>query len=250
MSDFLDSLETEANSLRSMKEKKADRISSIKKIYDHDVNPRLKELYTFLKKVVDHLNFLDKETITSYDFPVLGKIENFKQEEYIVTVDDIDNLGRIELLFQCQRDLPITPLIKNKIEEVKLKDFLKEHFINFDSHTSYAPNGQPVGARFEIEPNIPIQFVFIVDMDTLNINLDIYNFAYLGHQKMTFRPNEINPKLHDQLGKFILRQDSSLTDLGMSEEQKQRIRENIAQAKKKSFIDKVRNTVYNPNKAR
>jgi len=248
MSDFLDSLETEANSLRSIKEKKTDRINSIKKIYDHDVNPRLKALYAFLKKVVDHLNYLDKNTTTSYEFPVLGKVEGFKQEEYIVTVDDLENLGRIELLFQCQLDAPLTPLIKTKIDEAKLKDFLKEHFINFDSRTSFAPTGKAVGVRFEIEPNIPIQFAFRVDMDTLNIDLDIYNFSYLGHQKMNFRPHEINPKLHDQLGKFILRQDSSLTDLGISNEQKQLIRENLATVKKQSFIDKVRNTVYNPQK--
>jgi len=246
MSDFLKSLKTESSSLRQTQAQEEARIEAIRKLYKQDVNPRLQKLYRFLKQVVDHLNFLNKNIVADYKFPVIGAVKNFKQSNYITTVDDTDEIGRIELLFNCLLEKPIVRVIQSTAEVTKLKDFLGEHLIHFDSHTSYSPSGRAIGVRFEIESQIPVQFTFTVEMDTLDIDLDIYNFLHIGHHRITFRPHELNNDLNDRIGKFIVRQDLGLIKLGMTGEDKEKIRKAIEAQKKKSFMEKVINTVYNP----
>ena len=243
---LLDELKSE----RSQIEKDAENAAIIARkkeaFYEQHLNPRMKKLYMFLYELCDHLRVLEQKIISSYTYPGLGQIDDFVQGEYRLSADSADKMKQIRLKFQCLREKPIKATLDIDKNGPALEDFLKNNHITYVDR-KIRPNGMTgMQQEFEFDGYINADFEFKVDMDALTIEFSSYNFPEWGLKRLSFKAHELNSKIMDEMGRFLLRQKTDLFRTKLSEEELRNIQALTENAKKEHKKNTLLAKLYSP----
>ncbi len=214
--------------------------------YEQHINPRLKKLYTYLSELSDHLNYLKPDNSFSYAFPTVGDIEDFTQENYRLSVDSADLMKRLNLRFQCTRD-PYSIALEPGTPADKLLDFLKARHIDHQARRvrASAVSHWHLDIAFDCLVHAGVEFE--ANLETLTIDMTAINFPTWGRRSLRYKPHEIDEDFFDELGRFLLREESRLLSLTMSDEDRERIRKITEQEKKRRRRENILARQYTPN---
>ncbi len=230
---LLDDLRQQAEDRKTDAEKEQERQQRLRRIYEQEINPKLLKTYRFLRELTDHLNYLKPEINVSYELPVYGIIDGYKQGDYNVTANSDKEMTEIKFRFTCAREKNIQFRNDKKADIDKINDYLLSKNIKF--HCKKEKNDKQVitAADFNINGTVNILFQFKANIKNSTIDLAMSNIDDFGLRTTTLKPSSINDDFLDRLGKYILRKEHDFFSLKISEEEKQIIRKKLQAEKKR-----------------
>jgi len=224
---ILDDLKRQSSAQKADEEKEKLRQADLLKFYQHNLHPKMLQLYTFLNELTEHLNYIKTETNVFYPLKPDGSMQEFKQSDYKVTIDSANEVKEINLRFSCRLDEPLIFELENSERILRYTDLLHSYRIDFERTDNKDSNYDLMSAKFKITGQIPVNVILQGDIATSSIHIILNNFEKPGLSKHTYKERHITEKFIDDFGKFILRQNQQFLKLDIADGHKEQIRQNI-----------------------
>lgn len=224
---ILDDLKNQSEILKADEAQETKRQADLLKFYQENLHPKMLQLYTFLNELVEHLNYIKKETKALYPVTPDGSMHGFKQADYKVTIDSANEVKEINLRFYCNLDESLIFELENSERIQRYTDVLHSYRIEFDQTDNKDSNYELISSKFKVVGPVPVNVILQGDIATSSIHLILNNFEKPGASKHTFKERHITEKFIDDFGRFILRQNPEFLKLEIEEEHKEKIRQNI-----------------------
>lgn len=175
------------------------------------VRPRMEMLASYLRELVDHLNYVKPEIYATYDLEYFGRIEKLLQSDYGLGEFQGDMAG-FSLTFSAKGERMHT-VDKRRPEEIeKMRDYAHQFGLRVRVQEFRGENRKLELARFVFKPDFDVALIFEAHPETATIDLVARNFFTLGALRLTFKANQIDEGFLEQLGAAITRRDHKLLD--------------------------------------
>ncbi len=230
---LLDDLKNQAETLRAKEQQGEDPAGDKSQIYENEIHPRMKEIYDFLNEMVENLNFINPQTIVNYPIYPGGEQQSFRQGKYKLVIDSPQLIREIKFTCKAELDKPVKLRVKGEENVKKLFDILASYKIGAIRKDVTDKGYKLTHSDISIEGPLNISIQFIGSDDSTYIQLLLDNFEGPGVIKRNIDVKNINQAFLDKLGRYILREDSKLFALDISEKDKQAIREMVERERAK-----------------
>jgi len=228
---FLDELKKKTEQQLILEQAARQRAEKLEEDYRVRLLPAMEKTYTYLHEMCQHLNYINTDTLVSYELAGIGELEHLRQEEYKLKADSRDNMQEIILSFDCQGENDISVTIENRQELEKLEQYLFSHHLRFQLKTFKDDKGRINGGKFIIQKHVPVAIKFKLDVEKSAIDFILVNLEQLGRKEVQFSPESISEEFLDKLAKYIVRESDSLFKLDISETERKRIRAKLLHEK-------------------
>ena len=241
---ILDDLRDEANQTQEEDKEDLLRKEQLKHNYQMLILPKMQQLYSYFKELIDYLSVIKKPVIVTDYSKRYKDLGTMSQGLYKLSTDkyggisNLDKLTDITLRFYCistdHNEIQLT--FDNKIEFDQEKKFLSLHKVPF-SHTKNI-SGNIVSDKNKsleimVTCKIPVIFKFSVNYNQSKITLNIYNHENFENRTQHFNPEQIDDVFMDKLARYILRKDDDFIRIDIDESYKEKIRQQIELQKKR-----------------
>jgi len=224
---LLDDLKNQAETLRAQEQQGGVHPGDKTQFYMNEIHPRMKEIHDFLDEMVENLNFIKPETIVNYPIYPGGEKQSFRQGKYNLIIDSPQQIKEIKLTCKAELDKPVKLRVKGEDNVKKLFEILASYKIQAKRKDFNDKSYKLIHSDIIIEGPVNISVQFIGSDDTSYIQLLLTNFEGPGVIKRNIDVKNINQDFLDKLGRYILREDTKLFALDISEKDKQAIREMV-----------------------
>ena len=227
----LDDLRKKSAEQRANEDAARRRKEEQQAFYQQEIRPRLEQIFTYLNELADQLNYIKPDLKYTYVLPGGVKLANLKQKDYSMEADSRDNMTKIAFKFFCLDEGKVKFSVDNKKTMDKLNEFMHECRLRYLTSQIKDDKQNVIGADITVENIVPIGFQFNADIENGNIILWIRNFEKLGIRKIMLLPRQVNEKMLDDLGKYIVREVDRFMQLDIDEQSKKELQEKIKQDK-------------------
>lgn len=232
---ILGDLKKEADQARQLKEAEAARLARLEEIYHSEIIPRMLSIHSYLFDLVEQLNTLSWSVQTEYDFPGIGLVSGLAQENYRVNIDSTDKPKRVVLTFACR-----APDERRYSVEANKADETQKFFITQQIRSTEWPNRTPAGQIREIVYQARLQILVTIvcqaDVAKSKIVVSVANLEGISVKRHEFSYTEIDEEWLDRLGNYILRKLDTIGKSYISDDERQALRERLAQAQEKERL--------------
>ena len=230
---LLDDLKNQAETLRAQEQQGEGPTGDKTEFYDKEIHPRMMEIYAFLNEMVENLNFIKPETIVEYPIYPGGEKQGFRQGKYNLIIDSPQQIRDIKLTCKAELDKPVKLRVKGEDNIKKLFDILASYKIQAKRKDFHDKSYKLTHSDISIEGPLNIAIQFVATDDSSYIQLLLTNFEGPGVVKRNIDLKNVNQDFLDKLGRYILRENSKLFALDISEKDKQAIREMVERERAK-----------------
>jgi hypothetical protein len=238
---ILDNLREEASQNLADQKEAALRREKLENNYQRLVLPKMQQLYTYFKELIDYLSVIEKPIAIPCYSKRYSQLGELYQQNYRLSTDkhggiaNFEKLTEITLRYHClgkdEDDNEFVHCAEHKIEADQEQIFLSEHKIPFHSDRHLGNTSK--GARtFYITRKIPVAFKFTVDYEKARLNLSIINHDNFEVRTQIVNPEQINESYMDKLARYILRKDNDFIKMDIDESHKKTIRQHVENQKK------------------
>ncbi len=222
---ILDELRAKAEEKKSVDQEEDQRRELEAKRFAQEVRPRFKALYNYLRELVEHLNYLNSEIPVSFAFPTIKKKHEFLQKDYLITANASDEITQFSLRCKAVAKKPIFLQLSKEQEADRYINTLMQYSLKASKPIFRL--GNAAGNVVEVDPVIPLNFSFTLDAEHSVINVVSYNFPSLGNVKRNFDADQLSDQWMEDIGDMIVRKKDIITPLSVTDEERQRIKEEI-----------------------
>jgi len=245
---LLDEIQNQAEQKRQNISEEERFSSQLEEIYIEKVNPRFKDLYSYFNELINNLNFVDEALYCAYKIPGAGIVNDFYHSTYRISANSSDRMTEIKINFQCLRDKPIQFLIEDEAQALTIRNELHKYKVNFEYRHSFAKSNMKAGIQFNLNGQIPVQIRLFVEPKSVKIKLEATNIPELGLLLKNYEPHEINNEFTENLGHFMLRQNSEIITFDLPAQNRQQI-EDDKEKKAQELKARIQASLNNPNSA-
>jgi len=224
----------------------AARARRLQMIYETDLLPRLQRLYGYLSELVDHLNTLDIDTEVDLRIGNVGKVSGYRQRGYEIRVDSETRMTEIRLNCRCESEAPARMEVANVADRDEAREVLNRWGVRFADRVRYDRHRVPTGYLFEVAPRLDATLQIRVDLNTLETRLAFFNFGALGWRDLDVRPGLIDEDFQEKLARYLLHEDESLFQVGLSEAERQALKAQFEREQREKRLQDVLARQYTP----
>lgn len=233
---LLDELRREADSRKTDAQRKHEQQARALEDFRTSISPKLLLTYRYLQELAEHLNVLNPDVKGLYLFPTMSQAVALRQGNYQVRSDTqhaTQETHETSLMFDCTRTADIIFSVDKEREITRCERALYDHGLEFHCRKIKNDRYEVVSGEFIVKPKVPIAIHFTADIPNATIHLHISNFEGLGVRQMTIKPDKLNEDFLDDFGNYLLRRKTDFMKLEMSDEARERLREQIAEARRR-----------------
>lgn len=224
---ILDDLKNQSQLQKAKEQQEQQRQADLVQYYQDEIQPKMLQLYSFMNELVEHLNYLNKETPVNYPVMPDGTMLVFNQSEYKVTIDSAKEIKNINLRFFCKLEKPLRFEIENEERIERYNEVLTSYRIPFDRKDTKDHDFKLIKASFEVSGPITAHIIFKGDVENSQVELLLTNVEKPGTQKHVLKDRHITETFIDGLGKYILRENPEFLKLKIDDEDKEKIRQRV-----------------------
>lgn len=229
---LLDELKKQAQAKQSRERLDKRRQAEREARSRHEVLPKLVQIYSYLKELLQQIDILDIEVRADYNLKGCGKLIGLRQETYELRADSRDNMTNLTLGYYCVGEGEVKFELETQQQVEQQKDYFKQHDLAYTSRDYRDERHNVSHALFSFEPRIRVSFDFQLAKDLTTILLTVRNYDGLGTHRYQLEPARIDGKFLDELGKYILRWENSFLKLDISENYRENLRQRLAREEK------------------
>lgn len=195
--------------------------------YRDIMRPKLEFIYSFLAELAEHLNYVGREITADYQLEGYGELEGLRQGNYAVSADSRRDMKNVALSFECRGEGMVRLPMVGKHAIRRYNEYLLNNHLTFDNQIDRGGSRLEMTSTFLIENRVPVDFIFLGDVDHSRIQLTVRNFDRLGARVLSLAPESVDEAMMDRLARYVVRDDDSFLQLDITEDQRRKIREQV-----------------------
>ncbi len=227
---LLDDLKSEAEKLQDQQSSEEINRERLEAVYREEINPKMLMISNYFSEFADQLNILKPDTKVSYTIPGYKEIKGLIQKEYSISADSLERIKKLRLRFNAELPNEIEFSVTPKSKSTETRKFFEQQNITFSEWPVRDAQQQVIGLTFQLKLKVEILFMFDVNIESSSIQLSVVNFETFGVTQKSYRPESINEKWLEDVGAYILRKTETMHSLEISDEMKQKLREQLKRA--------------------
>lgn len=216
---LLDDLEKQAEQLREDEALKADQSAQREALWKDSLEPAMRALEDYLKRLTENLALLKKRIrivytvhgygdVVAYIDPVFVLRNETGQRSYSITLEMVGQVA--------SEECPL--LVADSMTRVKtLSSVLQQHRLGGMFDTSKNINGDVTAAKFQARGKIPMLLTIQADQESASARFAFSNMEGFGQSARQFTAAQMNHELFDALGRFLTREDSGFAQESLGE---------------------------------
>jgi hypothetical protein len=224
---LLDDLKSEAGKLQDQQSSDEANRERLEAIYREEIKPKMLMISNYFSDFSDQLSILKPKTEVAYTIPGHKEVKGLIQKNYGISADSLESIKKLHLRFIAElpneTEFSVTP----KLRAAETRDFFEQQNITFSEWPVRDALQEVIGLNFQVKLKVNILFMFQVDIEKSMIQLRIVNFEGFAVTQKSYRPEAINEAWLEDIGRYILRKNKTLHSLEISDEVKQRLREQL-----------------------
>ncbi len=239
---FLDELKNKTTEQQQKEAQERARQEELERVYRQTIQPKLEYIYTYLKQMCEHLNYIDNAQTVSYALPGHGEWKDLTQRDYSVKADSRDNMKEVLLSFLCLGpDEELQIHAKSKKDFDKYNDFYSGVRLNYSTKIIKDEGQEQIGGYFSLIQRVPVLIGFFADIGNSQVHLRMRNFPDFGQRYYTLKAEMIDEGLMDDLAKHIVHQNQDFMRLDLSNDVRQNLQKKIReeQAQRQRELDEA-----------
>ncbi|MEM9182874.1 MAG: hypothetical protein AAGB27_06925 [Pseudomonadota bacterium] len=226
---LLDQLEQQARDRREQEERESQRVSEKSEFYRAHSAPAMRAIFGYLKKLSQHLEYLDHEQTVDYHIPHYGDVTARVEPEFTVALSTEKGVrSEIKIVATGHIDRAKSPDVTLNQQQTEVLDsFVRDYSLHGEKRTLKSPNGDVVGSTFRIHGKILLRGLIRTNHNEEHIELEFVNYGGLTSHRRHADPRVVNDDFLDKLGKFLIGEDLSLFAETLPSGVRNRIRETV-----------------------
>ncbi len=226
---LLDELKAKADERRTDAELEAARLEEQAAFYQAELLPRMLATYNFLKEFSAHLNVVDEPCELSYPILPEEKAVTLYQGEYSVAIDSRQEPTQVEL--RCTATLPeaVTYEIDGKQLVERHRKMLDTYGLKYECTERKDERFELASAGFKLIGPLPVRVVFVADSASRCITVHLRNIDQAGVKTLNLSTSKFDDNFLDRVGRFVLRQQSTLFTAEISDEARRKLQDKLAE---------------------
>lgn len=237
---LLEDLKDQASKIQADEENEKAGEAEKEVFYQENLRPGMLQAYQYFIDLVAHINIVKPECIVDYPLMPDGQgTISLNQGDYKVLIDSSSNPKKIDIRFYARLEEPVTLGVDSKIEALRYSDYLDSYRIKYHRRDEKNEQYEVVRSEFQIEGPLPLQLRIFANVDQQRIDIISKNFMRPSLERSSFRPEDMNEKLLDRVGKFILRKEDSISSAQISDQALAGIRKKLESEKAQAEVRRV-----------
>lgn len=211
-------------------QRKQVAVAAPDEVTDEEKWRKLAPVMKFLKdhfiELAETLNVLNKEILVDFEINDAISVPKLKGQNYKITHPGEDKEKQFIFEFENGGEFPTYCVLPAGPAASAFKKVLTDGLIQ----CSTTPVDGNKAVKFEIKPLIRTKYLFSVDLDKDGINLTITNYNNIWSQVNSFKKNQINTDLMDELTRHVMREPNKYNEMVgnvISEDMRTQIREKL-----------------------
>ncbi len=220
---ILDDLKQKAEAARVTQESEGQRLARLEEGYQQRLRPKMQLILRYLHEMAEQLQVVKLEIPVIYTIPQLGP-EQFYQQLFRIHVDHNDKIKKISLQMDCVAAESATYPVKSTAAADEVRTFLDKQGVKYTEWAIRDANNRVCGANFEGRLQVKVRMLLQVNIEKECIEVLSVNFEGLSSKRMTFSSTRIDDQWLDELGHYLLRKETKLGSLEITDDHKEFIR--------------------------
>lgn len=200
---LLEQMKVEARMVTEIQQSELLRNERHAKAVQSVIGPVLGKIHQYLTEFRQYVGVLDKEVTTDFTIKNVGCCKGLVQKNYRLNSGD-DPLNSVVFSAELTSNQPLKIGLEYTGKVKPLMDQLKKAGLMINKHNISHPNTPKQVVLLDIHPNIPMRMEFKANEDLKTIDLIMSNYDELGVRQHTIYVDQLNDKMMNELGKFIL----------------------------------------------
>jgi hypothetical protein len=228
---LLEELEQEAQKQRDAGEDPARRKSEREAVYRERLEPALDALHAFLSELIAKVGALRPRIPLRYQVPGYGEIVGYVEHEYRLDDRRQPSSREIVLEFDAAIATDECPIVEIEgASRVKaLAGSFQRHRIGGMQAMRKDASGDIVAATFRAKGRIPLRAHFHADAESGQLGIRFENLEGPGAVTKSVPAERLGDDLYDQIGRFLLRDSSTLLREDLPEAYRNQLRSKVQQ---------------------
>jgi hypothetical protein len=226
---LLEDLQKQAKQQREKDELAEEERRRLQSYYREVTRPAAGRIYQYLRELTEHLNYLKTSQEITYNIPRYGLIRGRIEPAFRLTVSKDDEQATTKLETTAEIPLETSPevFLDNGQLVEDMDTFVLERGLSAKKIARRNQQGDPLSASFQIYGHIKMTCLVECVWNQPTFEMHFTNFDTLGTVSRAFSPEIVDDEFLDRLGRYIVRQNDSFIQAHLSDEEREKMREEI-----------------------
>lgn len=229
---LLDDLEQEAQRRKAGADDVERARQQREDLYRTRLEPGMAALHAYLSKLTANLAFLKPRKTFALPIPGYGNVVFQVEHEYDLKLQPQSPGKEIRLAFPCvvlSEECPTVEVSGASKIKTMIGVFQRFHLSGLVSSRKDAA-GEAIAATFRAKGRMSVSATFVADAETAQMRMSFVNFDQIGGtQTKTVAADQFNEVLYDEIGRYVVREPSSLFREVLSEDYRKQLRTKVQQ---------------------
>ena len=229
---FLDQLEQKAKAQKEAEERASQEEEERLVFYKEVVDPTVRDLFEYLKKLCAHLNYLEERATHEFEVPGYGLVKGVLDPEMRAVISASPESLTVKLVGGA--DIPRQPQVEmlGEAEVRRMRKFLRDYSLRGNESPRKSAKGLHLSSMFRVEGKISVGLEISASVKEPDLHMLFTNFDGLGRQRKVVPAEAMDEDMMDRLAKFIAGVDSSFLKESVSETVREGIRARLEEQKR------------------
>jgi hypothetical protein len=203
--------------------------------YRTRVEPALDQLHAYLGELIEKVRALKPRAALRYHVPGYGEIAGYIEHEYRLDDARMPSSREITLDYSCAIASDECPSVEIEgVSRVRaVSGFFQRHRIGGMLGPRKDAAGELVAATFRAKGRIALSAKFHADAESAQLRMTFVNFDGFGTTTKPVPAAQVDTKLFDEIGRFLLREPNALLREDLPEAYRRELKSKVQQLEMK-----------------
>jgi hypothetical protein len=231
---LLDDLKKEVEDKEEEARQQDAALKAQQEFYATQLRPAMQRAHTYFAELVETLNTLDREVKVPYALaPPKERPLELKHGQYVFRSDDYENPYKLFITCDCAFEQSMEYVVDTNSAVASYAALLEEHKIPHDTKNRLDESHAIVSATFTVDGPLKVQMRLLASEEDQCIYIDLLNLDVLPVKRYKFTPQQIDDALLDRLARLLVREESRLIEVKVSEQTRAELQRKLAEEKRR-----------------
>jgi hypothetical protein len=232
---LLDDLKTEVKKIKNEELQQDAELEAQEEFYNTHLRPVMLRANSYFAEIVDNLNTVAPEIYPAYQLDPLQQREiTLNQGSYLYRADHVENPRRIDMSCNCTLVDAQEFYVRSKDAVDKYAALLDSYKFPYHSKNELDTRHEVINATFILEG--PMKVLVRIQADAVDrcVYIDLQNIEDLPFKRYKFLPDKVDDELLDRLARLLVRKESKLVEVKLSDDVRDEFRRQLEQEKRRN----------------
>lgn len=229
---LLDDLHNQVQKIRDEEARRNAELKEEEAFYELRLKHVMQKAHKYLEEMVESLNIISPDIEVSYPLdPSEPNGVSLKQTQYLFSSDNSRHPRQIDILAHCILAEPVEISVPTGDAASRQSDYLQECQFPHHRKNKLDKLYNICGATFILEGPMKVHIRVLANAADKCVYIQLRNLESNPLKKYKLAPEKLNEELLERLGRMLIREESQLVEVNVSQDFRSELQEQIKRDK-------------------